>query len=618
MEYTHSAMEDALRIELLKFGTSLAPQVFKLVTNAISTFSPKDGQQISTAIENHLIEVVNWATVDQVFGVSRPQGIDEYTIALDLSIEPRRFKSPDGAESKHENDILNDPTNCLLLGEPGSGKTTTLKRLALTMLRKPPESEQDIYQYPIVIRLRELGEKESLINKIADKFGITIDKRTIITEKESQDIFGKKTVVKVETTTFHVGNHQVTDAVATFLNDSKAVLFLDGLDEVGNDNAQDIRSEIIELSRKLNSSKIIVSLRAGDYTQAMEGFSVLEICPLSTEQIIAIKNKWLGLEDAKFMDTLRLLPYYDVTNRPLLLVQLLILFKRYGNLPDQPSVVYKKLVNLLLEEWDAQRTIKRQSKYAGFDTGKKAEFLQCLSFILMYQIGKVSFSEVDLVKAYNSMYERFRLPEDEAAEVAREIMTHTGIIIRGSRDVYEFSHLSLQEYLCAEYLVRAPVQELAIEYFAANKPAPFAVAVALSSQPSYWFSQLILPIKTDTRVSETTLSSFLSRVLMERPFFEKSESLGLAMFALFLRVSVNPSILNYLDEMVKMTIILESMGIALKYYSTSETQQPEFIGLVYSKRQEPAYRYFPALGAIPKDVLDQLLKSGARLHDRDS
>lgn len=165
-------MEDSLKVELLKIGASLAPRVFTFLTNSIGTFNPKDSQNISSAIELHLIEVVNWATVDQVFGVMAPQGTDKYTIALELSTEPRRFQSPDGAKTKHENDILSDPTHCLLLGELGSGKTTIMKHLALTMLQKPPKNEHDILQYPIVIRLRELQEKESLVSKIADNFGI--------------------------------------------------------------------------------------------------------------------------------------------------------------------------------------------------------------------------------------------------------------------------------------------------------------------------------------------------------------------------------------------------------------------------------------------------------------
>jgi hypothetical protein len=618
LEYTHSAMEDSLKAELLKLGASIAPHIFSLLTNAIGTLNLKDKQKISSAIELHLIEVINWATIDQIFGVTAPQGTDKYTIALELSTEPRRFQSPGKAKTKHENDILSDPNNCLLLGEPGSGKTTIVKRLALTMLRKPPKNEHDIYQYPLVIRLRELQEKESLISKIADNFGITIEERIITTERQTHDLLGKTTTEKVNHVEYHVSNHNVIDAVAAFLNDSKALLFLDGLDEVGNERIQDTRSEIIDLSRKLNTSKIVVSLRSGNYVQAMEGFSVLEICPLSEGQIVAIKDRWLGKIDTKFMDNLRALPYYDVANRPLLLVQLLILFRRYGYLPDQPSSVYRKLVNLLLEEWDAQRTIKRPSKYAGFDPDKKAEFLQCIAYQLMFRLGKVSFSEIDLLKVFRSIYEQFRLPENEAPEVVREIMTHTGIIMLGAIDLYEFCHLSLQEYLCAEYLVRAPILEHALEFMATNKPAPLAVAVALSSEPSDWFSKLILPIINERRVSEENLSSFLSRVLIERPRFEKSELLGCAMFALFRRVATYPSILPYLNDLVKIHTIFDSMGVALKYYTTSVDQQPEFVGLVYSQRQEPTYGNIPALGAIPKDIIDQLLKSGVRLHDRDT
>jgi hypothetical protein len=115
LEYTHSAMEDSLKAELLKLGASIAPHIFSLLTNAIGTLNLKDKQKISSAIELHLIEVINWATIDQIFGVTAPQGTDKYTIALELSTEPRRFQSPGKAKTKHENDILSDPNNCLIL-----------------------------------------------------------------------------------------------------------------------------------------------------------------------------------------------------------------------------------------------------------------------------------------------------------------------------------------------------------------------------------------------------------------------------------------------------------------------------------------------------------------------
>ena len=210
----------------------------------------------------------------------------------------------------------------------------------------------------------------------------------------------------------------MADVIPLYLEAAPVLLLLDGLDELEEAHAKSILREIEILRRRLISSKIILSYRSGEYSTQMEGFSTLEICPLKQEQILIIKNKWLGSDDTKFMEEFRKLPYYDVANRPLLLTQLLIIYKSFGYLPDRPCEIYHKLVKLLLEEWDEQRIIKRITKYTGFTPNRKAEFLDSLSYHLTYPIQKTRFTHEDLRNAYLQICERFSLPKDEAEQVA--------------------------------------------------------------------------------------------------------------------------------------------------------------------------------------------------------
>jgi predicted NACHT family NTPase len=102
----------------------------------------------------------------------KPASIDDATIGLMLADEPRTFRSqPTPAEISSEDDLLCSPAHYMLLGDPGSGKTTTVKRLVRKLI-KSPESAQDSFQYPVVIRLRELGPKPSIAAMIAEYLGM--------------------------------------------------------------------------------------------------------------------------------------------------------------------------------------------------------------------------------------------------------------------------------------------------------------------------------------------------------------------------------------------------------------------------------------------------------------
>jgi predicted NACHT family NTPase len=220
-----------------------APFIYKTLSKKIDSFKSQNSKHISESISAHITEVVNWANSLDFFGVN-PLDTNNMTIGLNLATEPRKFQSAQQETSKNELDLITEPFNILLLGEPGSGKSTTFKRLALHILQSPPKSELDTVQYPIVIRLRELKDWESLFNRIASIFGLSIVPTEIITRRSAVDINKKHYTEEVKTTEYRIDNERVQDVVATFLNDSSALVLLDGLDEMGEEHRTRIREDI--------------------------------------------------------------------------------------------------------------------------------------------------------------------------------------------------------------------------------------------------------------------------------------------------------------------------------------------------------------------------------------
>jgi hypothetical protein len=252
-----------------------------------------------------------------------------------------------------------------------------------------------------------------------------------------------------------------------------------------------------------------------------------------------------------------------MAERPLLLAQLLKLFDEDGVLPERPSEVYERMLNLLLEQWDKERRIRRGSKYSGFTPDRKAKFLAALSYHLTVRIRTTVFSEKILIEAYAHIYKHFGLPADEAKAVAKELESHNGVIVQGSRTEYEFSHLSFQEYLCAEYLVRDSCPERLTEYLK-RYPDPIAVAVAISSNPTHWLGSLFLRKNVMVNFTVPSLGAFVARFLVERPAFERTPILGLVAVKLFWGFDEDESVNELLDRFVAMDEVYLSIGDVLE------------------------------------------------------
>ncbi|HEY1303608.1 MAG TPA: NACHT domain-containing protein [Vicinamibacterales bacterium] len=581
---------------------TIAAAVTKAVVERVlrlgaSGASSKAKVRTESAIKEHLREVANWTSKVHTLDAACPRDLKTSTIPLALDSEPRRVRTTTPQTLRKEDDLLTDDSNYLILGNPGSGKTTTIKRVARRLLLEAPQ-RGDSYQFPIIVRLRELVDGLTVNMVVAKVFGLKYE--TV----EIRNRVGGLTTTRYET---RVGDDPIESVIGRLLSDLGAVVLLDGLDEVWSEARSDIAREISQLARTTSGSKFIVSSRTGDYTLGLENFVALQLCPLRPEQVKEIARRWLK-DPTSFITALETLPYRDIADRPLLLTQLLILYSRFGFLPEQPAHVYKRVIRILLEEWDEQRNIQRKSKYAGFDTDRKAEFLAAIAFHITYTYGRSQFDEDELVSAYRRVHQVFNLPLAEARQVARELETHTGIICEVGSRTYEFSHLSIQEYLAASFIVRDGSLVL-VRRALAGQPAPVAIAVALSSQPSHWLARLILNQEFQLWRQQSA-RGFLTRVLIERPFFEVFEPLGWSVLYLCSRLSkVDGAVPEVLVQIAQLPSVMQSIAEALRWYAVTEGTEANQSGVVIRRRDglESSYDMVqPPDGLLPTVVLRQI------------
>lgn len=518
-----------------EFGKQAFHSLGQLVARwNVAVSSSEEG--INSAIAAHLLEVRRWSEEISFKDLLKPKSTSDIFVPLDIYLLPRRQRF-----SRHE-EIASAPLSSVLegesvahlviLGQPGAGKTTAIKHLCQQVM-----SESTIcpnQSFPLLIRLRDLNNASTLSGDLEDLVTERIQSILNIPlsfppELESKDSIATRKLV-------------IERAVVTVLEKLQPLVLLDGLDEVSHKLRRDsIIAGLRRLAMQLESARMILTARTGEFTYHIEKMTAYEIAPLSKNQIKQFATGWLGTADAAtFLAQIERSPFADTAIKPLTLAHLCAIFERVRRIPEKPKSVYKKIVSLLLEDWDQQRSVQRVSAYSDFEVDRKADFLSDLAHSLTVSRRTSAFSAEDLMECYREIHENYGLRLSEAQAVVNELETHTGLIVQTGTELFEFSHKSLQEYLTAVFIVGLPaIPTNMIELQV--MPNELAIATALSSRPSGYFYNLVIRHFSRIKLSFQFVRTFINRLLIERPDFEMSDEVGLAILCLYsqyLRASI--------------------------------------------------------------------------------
>ncbi len=468
-------------------------------------------EEISHNIEEHISNIARWAQIIKFSDLDKKKSLGSVYIQLDTYLVPaKKHFSVIEKDRKItlEKAVLNGKDHCVILGQPGAGKTTSLKKICDLLIR---EESNTHYTFPILIRLRDLGDITSqrpifdqIMNTIPLQFDFTDNKSNIFTA-------GTKDVIE--------------ESIYSFLNQIRPIIVLDGFDELKDFQAKEIViKELRKLVQKLTDAKIVLSCRTGEFNYELEHSETYEIAPLTNTQIELFVNKWLSDRDKAndFLYKVKRSPFADTSIKPLNLAHLCAIYNRIGSVPEQPKTIYRKVVNLLIEEWDEQRSIMRKTEFEGFQSDQKFEFLIHLAFHLTITFKSSTFTVSQFRSTYKHICDDHNLPSEKASSVVKELESHTGLFIESGYEKFEFVHKSIQEYLTAEYLVKLPSLGT-ITMHIESLGAELAVAVAISSNSSLYFVELVLNYFLRLKLPDAFYNSFISRIISENPTFNKNE-----------------------------------------------------------------------------------------------
>ncbi|MDF7809525.1 NACHT domain-containing protein [Pontiellaceae bacterium B12219] len=376
--------------------------------------------EFEQAISTHQNEVQRWFEQINFSDLTSPKDTYRVYVNLNVFLIPKSLQvnCDESLQAAPLNEILNQSNEHLVLtGHPGAGKTTSMKYICHRMVTE--EKFLPELKFPLVVRLRDAYIRSSqshqtdsvILSRIWDIFNLSLK---LTNHRKTGDSNVAEPILE-------------EDILLGFLEELSPLIIIDGFDELTSHKKREVAiNEIRTITRQLRKARVILTSRTGEFPYKIDNAKTFEISPLSQCQIEEFANKWLEdkNESDNFCAKIAESPYADTTIRPLTLAHLCALYIRINDIPPKPKTVYRKIVQLLLEEWDEQRSVKRETKHVDFTTDRKFDFLTELAFELTVHSSGSTFSKGKLKRTYRKICENYDLTSKGVKDVFGEGRVH--------------------------------------------------------------------------------------------------------------------------------------------------------------------------------------------------
>lgn len=403
---------------------------------------------IAQASEKYVQNYSDRHGILKVLGMREPVALESvYTTVrfLDRS-DLQRFESVESLEAAYRQNrdrsfqaknktcrdgiqVANVKQFLMVLGSPGAGKSTFLRKIGLEALK----GEKGDYEHeciPVLLELKSLNGK--IEDAIVQEFRIC-------------------------------GLPYPEEATNKLLEAGKLLVLFDGLDEVPSKKLNHAIEEIQNFVDRYDKNRFIASCRIAAYRSNFRRFTDVAMADFDAPQIRQFISNWFHSQtDQELGTALRCwsllqkpenIAAKELAQSPLLLTLLCLVYDRSQNFPQNRSVLYRKALRVLLEEWASEKRILHEEIYEGLNTELEEILLSEIAYE-GFRADRLFFDQRELVaKIKTFLTDNLNAPKHLNGEgVLNAIAIQQGILVERAEDVFSFSHLTLQEYLTAQYI----------------------------------------------------------------------------------------------------------------------------------------------------------------------
>jgi len=395
-------------------------------------------------------------------------------------------------------EVLKKNKNLMVVGKPGSGKTTFLQHVVMECNGGNIQADR----IPCLIKLRDFVE----------------DGREFVDGGYKSIYLLKPYLEKC---------WQLSDKDAeTLLKQGRLLLLLDGLDEVIGDDGDNITKEIRKFARSYPQVQMIITCRIGNEESRIERFDYVEVADFNEPQVRLFTKNWFETvskdsSDAlsqKFLDSLFLEENRQIRElaiTPILLSLTCEVFFKTKKFYSKRSKLYEESLAILLDKWkwDKSRKIARDEIYHNLSLTRKLELLSYLAVKKFEQTQYVLFEQEELERNIADFLE-IELRDSQA--VLKAIEVQHGLLIERAQKIWSFSHLTFQEYLVSKYYCKDKSWDKLGSFIIKNEWREIFFLIIESQENSNNFLEFINKKVIDLQLENSKIEEIL------RWLFEKS------------------------------------------------------------------------------------------------
>ena len=394
-------------------------------------------------------------------GMRKPIPLDEVYVEVQFLDQQTasRYKSPEEIEQAFRQrdwrrfastsdkrqdgtQVAKDEQYLMLLGGPGVGKSTFLRKVGLEAL-KGKDRNFAHECIPVFLELKRFTEKQ-------------IDIEFLITQE-------------FETCGYPYPDHLVNAA----LKSGKLLILFDGLDEVPTANVDNVIRKIGDFVDQYRQNRFIASCRTAVYRGGFTRFTEVEMADFDDSQIETYIKNWFDSTPHQYryqldkemktaeqcwkaLNTIGHHATKELARNPLLLTLLCMVYDNSQNFPQNRADLYEKALSIFLEEWAAEKRIRREESIGQYlDIAAEKRMLSEIA-AKNFELDRLFFGE-DEVLAQIREFGKGNAntpPTFNASKILETILVDQGLFVERVIGSYSFSHLTFQEYLTANYIVR--------------------------------------------------------------------------------------------------------------------------------------------------------------------
>lgn len=333
----------------------------------------------------------------------------------------------------------------VVLGEPGSGKSSLIRYLALRWARIPDEQMRNALPIPIVIDLNSYGRWRCT---------------------------GRKDFIRFleEAPTWYAWPPGLATQLCRQVG--RTVVLLDGLDEIFESaDHEDVMSDIERFSNEYPHAAMIVTARLAGYKRLNDTqFRHVILQDLDAGQVDVFLDRWheqtyddIAIARQKSERLKRAIKHSKalstLSGNPLLLTLMAIL-NRHQELPHDRVELYEQAARVLVQDWDTDRALAHFPNLSSeIGQREKTDILRRIASFMQGQPGGLAgnfIDAVDLVRLIED-YLRTELRLEQARSAGRAVVEHllkrSFILCLADGGGYRFVHRTFLKYFCAANIV---------------------------------------------------------------------------------------------------------------------------------------------------------------------